>query len=256
MLKRCGLNYRLCSNMDLLTIALIAGVVLLTGISKSAFAGALGVFAVPLLMLKLPASQAIALMLPLLIIGDALSVKSFWGKWDKHLLLPLLPGAVVGVALAYLIIDVINPTHLRLIIATICIVFALKNILFKQTTPRFLSNKIGAFVMSMFSGVTSSLVHAGGPPIIIYFSAIGLSPSTFVATAAIFFAMMNILKLIAALSFGVLTGATIITALMFFPLALLGNWLGVKINTVLNKELFLKIMNYLLLLLGMWLLLK
>lgn len=239
--------------MDVTTIVLIAGVALLTGISKSAFAGALGVFAVPLLMLKLPATQAIALMLPLLIIGDTLSVRSFWGKWDKRLLLPLLPGAVVGVVVAYLIIDLINPSYLRLIIAFICITFALRNLLLQQATLRFLSNKIGAFVMSMFSGITSSLVHAGGPPIIIYFSAIGLSPSKFVATAAIFFAMMNILKLIAALSFGVLTSATVFTALMFFPLALVGNWLGVKINTLLDKERFLKIMNYLLLLLGVWL---
>ncbi|CAM3656388.1 sulfite exporter TauE/SafE family protein [Rheinheimera salexigens] len=242
--------------MDMTTLVLIAFVVVLIGISKSAFAGALGVFAVPLLMLKLPASQAIALMLPLLIIADILSVKSFWRKWDNRLLLPLIPGALLGVIIAYLVIDLINPDYLRLIIALICIVFALKNILFKQTTLSFLSNKIGAVVMSMFSGITSSLVHAGGPPIIIYFSAIGLTPSKFVATAAIFFAMMNIFKLIAALSFGLLPSATIVTALLFFPLALLGNWIGVKINTSIDKQLFLKVMNYLLLLLGTWLLLK
>ncbi|CAM3939399.1 sulfite exporter TauE/SafE family protein [Rheinheimera salexigens] len=242
--------------MDVTTLALIAFVVVLIGISKSAFAGALGVFAVPLLMLKLPASQAIALMLPLLIIGDILSVKSFWRKWDNRLLLPLIPGAIMGVIVAYLIIDVINPHYLRLIIATICIVFALKNILFKQTRLTFLSNKVGAVIMSMFSGITSSLVHAGGPPIIIYFTAIGLSPSKFVATAAIFFAMMNMLKLIAAISFGLLPSATILTALLFFPLAIIGNCVGVKINTTIDKQVFLKLMNYLLLLLGCWLLIR
>src|SRR5690554_460390 len=89
--------------MELTTIVLIAAVVMLTGISKSAFAGALGVFSVPLLMLKLPATEAIALMLPILIIGDMLSVRSFWGKWDKSLLLPLIPGAIVGVLIAYLL---------------------------------------------------------------------------------------------------------------------------------------------------------
>jgi hypothetical protein len=240
--------------MDLMTILLIASVVLMTGISKSAFAGALGVFAVPLLMLKLPAIEAIALMLPILIIGDILSVRSFWGRWDKHLLLPLIPGALIGVMVAYLILDMINADYLRLIIAIICIVFSLKNIFFKQTTLSFLSNRAGALLMSIFSGITSSLVHAGGPPIIIYFSAIGLTPSKFIATAAIFFAMMNIFKLIAALSFELLASDTIFMALMFFPLALIGNWIGVKINTALNKQLFLKIMNYLLLLLGFWLL--
>ncbi|MBE0420440.1 sulfite exporter TauE/SafE family protein [Pseudoalteromonas sp. HL-AS2] len=241
--------------MDITTLVLIAAVVVLIGVSKSAFAGALGVFAVPLLMLKLPAAQAIALMLPLLIIGDMLSVRSYWRKWDDQLLLPLIPGAIVGVLIAYLIIDVINAKHLRLIIALICIVFSIKNIFFKKSSLKILSNKIGAGIMSMFSGITSSLVHAGGPPIIIYFTAIGLTPGKFVATAAIFFAMMNVIKLIAALSFGLLTGETILTALAFFPLAFVGNWLGVKINEVLDKVLFLKIMNYLLLVLGFWLLL-
>lgn len=242
--------------MDITTLVLIALVVVLIGISKSAFAGALGVFAVPLLMLKLPASQAIALMLPLLIIGDILSVKSFWRKWDNKLLIPLIPGAIVGVIIAYLIIDIINANHLRFIIAFICILLAIRNILFKQSSLRFLSNKIGAVIMSMFSGITSSLVHAGGPPIIIYFTAIGLTPSKFVATAAIFFASMNLLKLAAALSFGLLTSETVLTALLFFPLAFVGNWIGVKINNAIDKQLFLKVMNYLLLMLGCWLLIK
>lgn len=242
--------------MDAVTIILIALVVVLIGISKSAFAGALGVFAVPLLMLKLPATQAIALMLPLLIIGDVLTVKSFWRKWDKQLLFTLIPGAAIGVLTAYLIIESINPDHLRLLVAVICIVFSLKNLLFKQTTITFINNKIGALVMSMFSGITSSLVHAGGPPIIIYFSAIGLKPSKFVATAAIFFAVMNIFKLVGAVSFGLLTSTTALTALMFLPLALVGNWIGVKINSTIDKQLFLNIMNYLLLVLGVWLLIN
>src|SRR5690554_6277467 len=205
--------------MELTTIVLIAAVVMLTGISKSAFAGALGVFSVPLLMLKLPATEAIALMLPILIIGDMLSVRSFWGKWDKSLLLSLIPGAIIGVFIAYLIIDFINPSYLQLIVAAICILFALRNLFFTQTKMAFLNNKIGGFFMSTFSGMTSSLVHAGGPPIIIYFSAIGLTPAKFVGTAAVFFAMLNVFKLIGAVSFGVLTLPTVLTALMFFPLA-------------------------------------
>ena len=62
--------------MELTAIVLVAFVVLLTGISKSAFAGALGVFAVPILILLLPITEAIALMLPILIIADAMSGES------------------------------------------------------------------------------------------------------------------------------------------------------------------------------------
>jgi uncharacterized membrane protein YfcA len=239
--------------MDAMTIVLIAVVVVLMGVSKSAFAGALGVFAVPVLMLKLPATEAIALMLPLLIVGDILSVRSYWKKWDHRLLMSLIPGAIIGVVVAYLITDFINAEQLQFIIGIICVVFSFKNLLFKQLTFPTLNNKAGALMMSMFSGITSSLVHAGGTPIIIYFSAIGLSPEKFIATASAFFAMMNVFKLIGVSALGMLTGEVILTAMAFIPLALGGNWLGVKINTKLNKQLFLTIMNYLLLTLGAWL---
>src|SRR5690554_6366007 len=103
---------------------------MLTGIAKSAFAGALGVFSVALLMLKLPATEAIALMLPILIIGDMVSVRSFRGQWDKRLLLPLIPGATVGVLIPDLLTDFINAEYLQLPIAAICLLFALRNLFF------------------------------------------------------------------------------------------------------------------------------
>jgi len=240
--------------MEISAVLLIAFVVLLIGISKSAFAGALGVFAVPLLMLKFSAIEAITLMLPLLIIADIMSVKSFWKKWDSALLTSLIPGAIIGIVSANLLMDFINATHLRFFIAFICITFALKNIAFKQLQLSFVNNRPGAYLMSATSGITSTLVHAGGPPLIIYFTAIGLAQTKFVATAAAFFAVMNIIKLIGVVSLGLLTFDTVLTALAFFPLALMGNWLGVKINQHLNKQLFLKVMNFLLLLLGIWLL--
>ncbi|WP_282114380.1 sulfite exporter TauE/SafE family protein [Pseudoalteromonas arctica] len=242
--------------MELPVLLLIAFVVLLIGISKSAFAGALGVFAVPLLMLKLPATQAIAIMLPLLIIADAMSLRSFWRKWDVTLLKRLIPGAILGVIFANFIIDFIDPSYLRVVIALLCIVFALKNIVFKNIELEFLKSTFGAYLMSASSGVSSTLVHAGGPPLIMYFTAIKLPQAKFVATAAAFFAVMNIGKLIGALSFGLLSIDIALTALAFAPVAFFGNWVGVYINKRLNKVLFLKIMNYILLLLGLWLIIN
>jgi uncharacterized membrane protein YfcA len=235
---------------------IIAIVVLLIGISKSAFAGALGVFAVPLLMLKFSAVEAIALMLPLLIIADVITVKGYWKKWDTPLLITLIPGAIVGIITANLIIDLINNDYLQFVIASICIIFAIKNIVFKHIELKLINNKVGAYCMSALSGISSTLVHAGGPPLLIYFSAIGLAPSKFVATAAIFFAIMNLVKLVGFVSLGLITPDLILTALAFIPMAFVGHWIGVKINNNLDKQLFLKVMNYLLLVLGFWLIIK
>ncbi|MFT5283390.1 MAG: putative membrane protein YfcA [Yoonia sp.] len=241
--------------METSAVFLIAFVVLLIGISKSAFAGALGVFAVPLLMLKFSAVEAIALILPLLIIADVMTVRSFWKKWDAQLLRSLIPGALIGIVIANVMLDFANPDHLRVIIAIICIVFAIKSIWFKKVKLTFLKSRLGAYVMSASSGISSTMVHAGGPPLILYFSAIGLSQTKFVATAAAFFAIINIGKLIGAVSLGLLNSDVAFTALAFVPFAFIGNGIGVKITQRINKAVFLNIMNYLLLILGIWLLL-
>jgi uncharacterized membrane protein YfcA len=240
--------------MDISAIFLVAFVVFLTGISKSAFAGALGVFAVPLLMLKLPATQAIALMLPILIIADILSVKSYWNKWDTKLLYSLIPGAAFGVVLAHLVVNYVSMRQLSNTIAVICIVFALRSLLLANTKIALLNNKFGALLMSGLSGFSSTLVHAGGPPLMIYLTSLGLSPMTFIATASVFYASMNLLKLIGFSALGILSLSELSTALLFVPLALLGNWAGLFIQNKLDIKTFSKAISLLLLILGGWLL--
>lgn len=105
--------------MDLLTALLVGVVVLGTGVSKSALAGALGVFAVPLLMLRLPTTEAIALMLPILIIADALSVRSYWRQWNSRLLYLLIPGGLAGVIAAHSVVSVVSTEQLKSVIALI-----------------------------------------------------------------------------------------------------------------------------------------
>ena len=236
--------------MEFTTIILIAFVVFLTGISKSGFAGALGVFAVPLLLLKLPATQAIALMLPILIIADLLSVKSYWKKWDKGLLVTLIPGAAFGILIAHAVVSFVSLSQLKTIVAVICIAFALRSLLFANSQLTLLDNRIGAALMSSISGFTSTLVHAGGPPLMIYLTAKGLSPKKFVATASAFFAAMNIFKLIGFSLLGILQLNELTTALLFLPFAILGNWAGVSIREKLNPKVFLRIINILLLTIG------
>ena len=152
-----------------------------------------------------------------------------------------------------MVIGLINEQHLRFIIATFCVAFALNNLWLKPTKLALINNKIGAILMSTLSGISSTLVHAGGPPIIMYFTAINLSPSKFVASAAVFFALINVIKLVSFVSVGLLNLSMVLTAIAFIPLAFVGHVIGMKINQRLNKARFMTVMNYLLLLLGLWL---
>lgn len=68
--------------------------VLLTGISKSGFAGGAGVVAVPILALVMPVPQAAALMLPLLIVMDIKAIQLYRQHINKRVLFSIIPAAL------------------------------------------------------------------------------------------------------------------------------------------------------------------
>ncbi|MEM8872468.1 MAG: hypothetical protein AAGE38_18855, partial [Pseudomonadota bacterium] len=75
--KDCFYNSISPSKIPLMSIEaylLAAIAVSLTGLSKSGFAGGLGILGVPVLTLVMPAVEAAALLLPILVCIDVLSV--------------------------------------------------------------------------------------------------------------------------------------------------------------------------------------
>ncbi|MBV5271395.1 MAG: TSUP family transporter, partial [Afipia sp.] len=74
--------------------------VILLGLSKGGFAG-LGIASTPLLALYLPPLEAAALILPILITQDAISVYVYRRDWDSWNLKVMLPGALAGMAIGW-----------------------------------------------------------------------------------------------------------------------------------------------------------
>ena len=102
--------------------------VILLGLSKGGFAG-LGVLGMPLMALTIPPVQAAAITLPILMVQDLFSVWAYWRNWDRTNLKILLPGAVVGIVLAYLLAAKVPDAAVALVLGVISIVFALRRFL-------------------------------------------------------------------------------------------------------------------------------
>jgi uncharacterized membrane protein YfcA len=102
--------------------------VILLGLSKGGFAG-LGVLGMPLMALTIPPVQAAAITLPILMVQDAFSVWVYRRDWDRTNLKILLPGAVVGILLAYLLAAKVPDRAVALVLGLISIVFALRRFL-------------------------------------------------------------------------------------------------------------------------------
>ncbi len=79
-------------------------VAFLIGLSKGGLGGILGALSTPLMALVMPVDQVIGLILPILMFADLFAVAFHWRRWDRRLVLLLIPGSVVGVTIGTLFI--------------------------------------------------------------------------------------------------------------------------------------------------------
>jgi len=226
--------------------------VILTGISKSGFAGGAGVVAVPILALIMPIPQAAALMLPLLILMDIKAIHIYRKHINLEVLKAIIPAALIGIVIGSLLLTY-TPGHiLQLTLGIISILFAS----WQSLTPIFGRMKGAGVLWGFTSGVTSTLIHAGGPPINIYLISKGLPKLTWLATSAIFFGVMNIIKVLPYSLTGQWSLKLLWLSLILMPVAYLGIWLGHKIQHKFSEQHFMKICRVLLFISGVILLAK
>jgi uncharacterized membrane protein YfcA len=223
--------------------------VMITGISKSGFAGGIGIIAVPMLALLVDPLRAAAVMLPLLIFMDVLSLRYWWAKQRNDILALLVPAAILGIGLGYLLYDVLNPQLIKLMLGGMSIVFALWGLIKGLNLAVSRKPWIGR-IAGFIAGLTSFVAHAGGPPVNFYLLPMKLSKEDFLATAVYFFAAINFIKLLPYAMLGQLNTDNLIVALALAPFAWLGVKLGLIIQRKISTELFVNLMFVLLLVIG------
>ena len=212
------------------TIVLItAGVsTFLIGLSKGGLGGMAGPLITALMALVIPADQVLGLVLPLLIAGDIFAVSAHWKNWERRLVLLLIPGAVVGVTAATFFLTRVSAEVLQRALAIIILIF----IVIKLIESALSSSKIrgaGGWIGTIagaVAGFTSTLAHAGGPPVTIYLLTQNLKPTTFVATSALFFMALNWIKVPYYLYAKLFDIDLIIRFLWLLPLLPAGVWTG------------------------------
>lgn len=226
--------------------------VLLTGISKSGFAGGAGVVAVPLLAFVVSVPQATALMLPLLLVMDAHTVHYYRKHIDSEAIKSLLPAALLGIVVGGLSLGVFPDQTLQLLLGIFSVVFAV----WSRLLPFFSRLKGAGFIWGGIAGFTSTLIHSGGPPLQIYLLSRRLPKLTWLATAGVMFAAMNVVKIIPYGFTADWSRQMLLIALLLIPAALLGVKLGHMMQGRLSEALFTDICRYCLLGTGILLVIK
>ena len=200
--------------------------VLVFGIVKGGFGGAIAIIAVPLMALIMPPTQAAGILLPILVLMDMLVVKAYWGVFDRRALTLLIPGAILGIGLGYLTAEVMNEHYMRILIGALSAAFGLQSLL---GLGSFSGKQHGLAAGSFYgalAGYTSFSIHAGGPPFTMYLMPKQLSPLLFAGTAGIFFAVVNVVKLIPYYALGQFNADNLVYSLVLAPLAPVGVTIG------------------------------
>ncbi|WP_175152827.1 sulfite exporter TauE/SafE family protein [Paraburkholderia ultramafica] len=226
---------------------------LLTSISKGGFGLGLGVVAVPLMALRLPVPEVVALLLPILCLTDLVALWQYRGQWSWPLLRMALPAALVGIGLGTLAIHHLPEAWLRLGIGVISVDFAWRRWSeSRRPTPEkdHRLRPASCLFWGATSGFTSFMANAGEPALAIYLLPFKLSNRCFAGTTAAFFAAVNVTKLMSFSMLGLFTRTTLLTSLVLTPLAVLGTYAGVLLNRRMNVTLFHELTHAILLVIG------
>lgn len=224
--------------------------VLLVGLSKSGFGAGFGALGVPLMALAVPVPQAAAIMLPLLLVMDALGLKALWRERDAPLLRLLLPAGLLGTLIGTLLFGWLSAKTVAALVGGITLVFLAIRTIWPPRADAPRPPAAVGFFFATVSGFTSFVAHAGGPPIGFYMLPLRLSPVRFTATMAVFFAAINASKWIPYAWLGLIDWTNMATAAVLIPVAPLGVWLGVRVVRHIPQTLFYRIFSVGMLLTG------
>ena len=226
--------------------------VFIVGLSKSGLLVSMGMVAVPLLSLVMPARDAAGMMLPLLLVVDARVIWNYRKDADWRILWIMLPGAMVGTLIGWALWTVVSDAMVLLFVGVITLLFILDAVLPLRKKLEGLppSKGWGAF-WGGFAGFTSFISHTGGPPFQIYVLPQRLAPAVYSGTSAFFFAIVNSAKLIPYFFLGQLNVHNLQLSAALIPVGLVGVLAGVWLVRRISMKWFYRIAYWLVFLLSL-----
>ncbi|KOT77776.1 membrane protein [Streptomyces rimosus subsp. pseudoverticillatus] len=241
---------------------------LLVGVSKTAVSG-VGAISVALFAAVLPAKQSTGALLPLLLVGDVLAVSAYRWHADWPALLRLLPSVAVGVLLGAVFVARVDDAVMCRTIGVLLLTIV-AHYLWQRRRTRTASGgsdttgapqgrtdtECGtalpsaatrtqhgrALAFGLVAGFATMVANAGGPAMSLYLLSAGFTMLGFLGTAALFFLIVNLLKLPFSVGLGLIdTDALMLDALLVLAVPV-GAFLGRAAVHRIDQALFERLM--------------
>ena len=204
----------------------------------------LGLLAVPMLSLVMPAGAAAGLLLPIYIISDVYGLWIYRHEYDMRNLAILIPAAALGIVIGWATAHITNEDVVKLFVAMIGIAYCLDTI---TKAWRVVPSKPADLPRGIFwgtiAGFTSFVSHAGGPPFNMYALPQKMPKMIYAGTSTILFAAVNLMKLPPYIALGQVNMGSLQIVAWLAPIALFGAWAGYRLTRVVPEKLFFRLVE-------------
>jgi uncharacterized membrane protein YfcA len=238
MLDWLHANTLLPANGWILLLALFGA--LCIGLSKSGLAGT-ATLNVVLMAQIFGAKPSVGLVLPLLIVADLLGylINRKGGSWRQ--IVPMMPPAIAGVIVGWLLLDRIDNSVARVVIGWIILGLLAFNFVLRKRREQFLAlteHRGFAQGMGFLAGTVTMIANAAGPVMTVFLLSQRLEKREHLGVFCRFFLFINLFKLPFSNSVGLISGPSLLTNLVLLPGVFLGIFLGWQILKRIPQNAF------------------
>lgn len=238
--------------METLGLFLLAS--LIVGASKGGLASA-GALAVPILSIWMDPLMAAGVLLPIFIISDVVGVWLYRREFSAKNVLLLIPAGLVGVILASFLAPYVSRATAELATGLVGLFYCgqavQKKLRGRDVVVPFQPVR-GAF-WGALTGVTSFISHTGAPPFQSFVLPQKLPKMQYAGTNTLVFAAINLFKLPAYASVGMMSGVHLPSLFWMAAVASVGAVLGRRLAQWLPEAVYMLVIQALLLVVSVYL---
>ncbi|MBW8091697.1 sulfite exporter TauE/SafE family protein [Streptomyces hygroscopicus subsp. hygroscopicus] len=233
--------------------AALAAASILVGFSKTAVSGAntvsLAIFAA-----VLPARESTGVLLPLLIVGDVLAVRTYRRHAHWGTLWRLFPAVAAGVVVGTVFLLWAGDAAVRTSIGAILLLMAGVTLWRRRTAARAdtpaapvvpaapdtdgAGARLKAGSYGVLGGFTTMVANAGGPVMSLYLLSAGFRKLGFLGTSAWFFLIVNVAKVPFSVGLGLIDGRSLLLDALLALFVVPGAFIGKACVDRINQKLF------------------
>ncbi|MBN1389038.1 MAG: sulfite exporter TauE/SafE family protein [Candidatus Thermoplasmatota archaeon] len=198
-----------------------------------------GLIMVPILVLMIdPRVVVPATLMNGLVMNGVLAIEARRSIQSRRIA-PILLGAVIGLPLGTFLLLILPGDILKVAIGSVIVIFG--SILLSGISIRMKKEKVIGVPVGFISGVLNGSISMSGPPVILFFSDLGVKKANFRANLVTYFFLLNILTLIAFAVAGLIHEEVLVLFAVTLPASLVGIYVGTRVSKVVKEALFRKL---------------